>query len=145
MVEAIHSDEFNTADKSNVHLGKPTRKYYQDFGYDESNIIQLATITVPRSERELGGTALLGEPQTYNVVISRSITEVGDPFTYKDIMYATEEESGRDFFFYSHMKMSYTESRSGVSFQSAISPCDNRKSLSQLFLILTETFYTLLE
>lgn len=50
---------------------------------------------------------------TYNVVISRSITEVGDPFTYKDIMYVTEEESGRDFYYYSHMKMSYIESRSG--------------------------------
>ena len=70
---------------------------------------------MPRSERELGGTALLGEARTYNVVISRSITEVGDPFTYKDTMYVTEEESGRDYNYYSHMKMSYEESRSGVS------------------------------
>ena len=38
-VTAIHSDELNTADKANVHLGLPTRKYYQDFGYDDSHII----------------------------------------------------------------------------------------------------------
>lgn len=39
VVESIHSDELNTADNTSVHLGKPTRKRYQDFGYDESNII----------------------------------------------------------------------------------------------------------
>ena len=114
-LQSVHSDELNTADKSNVHLGLPSRKYYQGFGYDENHIIQLATVTIPRSERELGGSAFLNDATTYNVIVSRSLTDVGDPFTYTDVLYATKETSGRDFYFYSHFKMSYEETSSGVS------------------------------
>jgi len=81
-VTSVYSDVLNTENEAKVHLGIPTRKYAQGFGYDADHIIQLATITVPRGDKELGGQVTLGEHQTYQVVISRSMTEAGTPFTY---------------------------------------------------------------
>ena len=76
-VDSVYSDVLNTANEANIHLGIPTRKHTQGFGYDSNHIVQLATITVPRGEKELGGNTTLGQPQTYQAVISRSITETG--------------------------------------------------------------------
>lgn len=56
----VYSDVLNTENEAKVHLGIPTRKYAQGFGYDENHIIQLATITIPRGEKELGALATLG-------------------------------------------------------------------------------------
>lgn len=83
-LKTVYSDITNTANKANIHLGVPTRKYAQGYGYDKSQIIQLATITVPRGEKELGGVVTLGEPTTYQVIVSRAVTDLGKPFTYLD-------------------------------------------------------------
>jgi len=74
-VLSVHSDDLNTANNGNIFLGTPTMKHTQNFGYGIDNIIQLATVTVPRSEKELGGPTMLFEAQTYSVVISRSISD----------------------------------------------------------------------
>lgn len=83
-LKTVFSDITNTANKANIHLGVPTRKYAQGYGYDDSHIIQLATITIPRGEKELGGVVTLGEPTTYQVIVSRAMTDLGKPFTYLD-------------------------------------------------------------
>ena len=56
---SVYSDLLQTSQSSGVLLGKPTRKYAQGFGYDETHVLQLATITAPRGARELGGVATL--------------------------------------------------------------------------------------
>lgn len=38
-VLSVYSDSLNTANEANIHLGIPTRKYAQGFGYDSSHII----------------------------------------------------------------------------------------------------------
>jgi hypothetical protein len=60
-VAGIYSDVLNTANDAEVHLGIPTRKYAQGFGFDSDHIIQLATITIPRGDKEIGGQTTLGE------------------------------------------------------------------------------------
>lgn len=57
---SVHAQEENTTDGLDVHIGTPTMKYMQDFGYDKDHIIQLATITLPRAAREYGNGVLLG-------------------------------------------------------------------------------------
>ena len=37
---------------------------------------------MPRGDKSLGGTVTLGQDTTYEVVISRSITNTGEPFVY---------------------------------------------------------------
>jgi len=61
-VTDVYSDIINTANEANIFFGVPTIKYMQGFGYDESHIIQLGTLTIPRGEQEFGGTATLFDP-----------------------------------------------------------------------------------
>ena len=114
-VLSVHAQEENTTDNVDVHIGTPTHKYMQDFGYDKDHIIQLATITLPRGRREYGNGVILGAKQTYEVVISRDITESGDPFTYKDNIYATKQTSSTSFYYFSHFSMAYINKADGVS------------------------------
>ena len=114
-VLSVYTDVLNTANEANIHLGVPTRKYAQGFGYDSSHVIQLATITIPRGEKELGGNTTLGQPQTYQAIISRSITETGTPFTFLDRKYATMQTSQEDYIYFTEFGMSYIEKADGVS------------------------------
>jgi|FrelakmetLWP11LW_1041352.scaffolds.fasta_scaffold40401_2 hypothetical protein len=61
-VASIYSDVLNTENAAAVLVGKPTRKYAQGFGYDDSHIIQLATITLAKGEKELGLAGILDLP-----------------------------------------------------------------------------------
>ena len=112
----VYTDVLNTANKANIHLGTPTRKYAAGYGYDDAQIIQLATITVPRGEKELGGVVTLGEPRTYQVIITRAITDLGTPFTYLEKQYATKQVSPSDYYYYTDFTMSYLNNADGVSF-----------------------------
>lgn len=114
-VVSVHAEETNTSDGFDVHIGTPSMKYTQGFGYDKDHIIQLATMTLPRARKSYGENVVLGDPQTYEVVISRDITASGDPFTYKDNIYATKQTSGTSFFYFSHYAMSYLSKSDGVS------------------------------
>ena len=114
-VTSIHTDVLNTANDENILFGIPTRKYMQGFGYDEDHVIQLATITIPRGDKELGGVVTLGQPQTYQVVVSRSITNIGTPLTFMDRLYGTKQTSGDEFYYYSHFAISQIVQTSGVS------------------------------
>ena len=105
----------NTANDANVHYGLPTRKYVQGEGYDNNHIIQLATYTIPRTEAELGGVLILGQPQTYQLIISRSTTDSPYPFQYTDRYYGTKQPSGEDYLYYSHYKLGYVGSDDGTS------------------------------
>lgn len=49
------------------------------------------------------------------MVISRDVTESGDPFTYKDVIYATKQTSSTSFYYFSHMAMAYINKANGVS------------------------------
>lgn len=89
-VVSAHTEKTDTSDGLGVHYGIPSMKYMQGFGYDRDHIIQVATMTLPRARREYGNGVLLGEPQTYEVVLSRDVTASGDPFTYRDRIYATK-------------------------------------------------------
>jgi len=122
-LKTVYSDITNTANKANIHLGVPTRKYAQGYGYDDSQIIQLATITIPRGEKELGGVVTLGEPTTYQVIVSRAMTDLGKPFTYLDNQYATIQQGKNDYYYYTQMIMSYYDNTAGVSFSSYIHNC----------------------
>ena len=47
-------------------------------------------MTLGRGDKELGGVVTLGEQTTYDVIISRSMTNTGSPFVYQDTVYAAE-------------------------------------------------------
>ena len=111
----IYSEDLKTVNDVNVHFGSPTRKYAQGEGYDSDNIIQIATITIPRGEKELGGGVTLGEPWTYQAVISRSLTGAGTPFTFIDRIYGSKQDGDDDFYYWSHFAMAYAENENGVS------------------------------
>lgn len=48
------------------------------------------------------------------MVISRDVTESGDPFTYKDVIYATKQTSSTSFYYFSHMAMAYINKANGT-------------------------------
>ena len=47
-------------------------------------------MTLGRGDKELGGVVTLGEQTTYDVLISRSLTNTGQPFVYQDTVHATK-------------------------------------------------------
>ena len=62
----------------------------QGFGYDQTHIIQVGAITIGRGQKELGGVVTLGVDTTYDVIVSRSMTNTGSPFVYQDTIYAAK-------------------------------------------------------
>ena len=38
-VDSIYTEVLNTANEANIHLGIPTRKHTQGFGYDSDHIV----------------------------------------------------------------------------------------------------------
>ena len=105
----------STDDTATIKVEQPNIRYMQAEGYDSNHIIQLATMQIPKGEKELGEPVTLGRPQIYQVIISRTLSQSGTPLTIQDTYYATKQGEGYDFNFYSHMAMSYVENSQGVS------------------------------
>ena len=86
-ITAVYSDVLSKSSSTR----SPNMKTRQAFGYDSNNVIQLATMTLRRGEKELGGVVTLGEPTTYATVISRSLFNTSSPFTYEDRFYGSKQ------------------------------------------------------
>jgi hypothetical protein len=67
-------------------------------GYDDSNIIQFATITNARGEKEFGQPDILGQATTYQIIISRSISRSSTPFSMTDLMYGWQQTNPTSFY-----------------------------------------------
>lgn len=55
-----YNQTYKTENEEGILKASPTRTLNQGFGWDENNIIQLMTISIPRGEKEFGGVVTLG-------------------------------------------------------------------------------------
>lgn len=98
VISGAYSEQFTTANSQNVLFGSPTRKTMQRKGYDENNVIQFATLTFARGEKEFGQPDTLGRATTYQVVVSRKYGTEASPFSLYDRMYGWEQDSPTSFY-----------------------------------------------
>ena len=78
-------------------------------------MIQVGALTLARGDKELGGTVTLGEDTTYEVILSRSLTNTGEPFVYQDSIYGAEQQSTSSYFYFQDFAMSQLFGDDGVS------------------------------
>lgn len=57
-------------------------------------------------EKELGGVVDLQEATTYSAIISRSMTNTGNPFTFEDRVYGEKQNSPTDYFYLTDYELS---------------------------------------
>ena len=81
----------------------------------------MGVLTLPRGDKELGGTVTLGDNTTYEVVISRSLTNTGEPFVFQDTIYgARQSDSSADsYYFMRDFTISQVVGDNGVSTSAA--------------------------
>ena len=75
----------------------------------------MGSLTLSRGDKELGGVVTLGEPTNYEVIVSRSITNNGTPFTFQDRVYGAKQESDSSYYYFTDFTMAYLEDDNGVS------------------------------
>ena len=75
----------------------------------------MGVITLPRGDKSLGGAVTLGQDTPYEVIISRSITNTGEPFVYQDSIYGAEQQSTSRYFYFRDFTISQKIGDNGVS------------------------------
>ena len=89
-IGTAYNETTKSENEAGILKAKPTRTLTQGFGYDDNNIIQLKTVSIPRGEKEFGGPVTLGQATTYQVITSRKIGTSKSPFSIDDISYGFE-------------------------------------------------------
>lgn len=111
-IDSIYSESFTSS--SGAAVSAPSMKRKQGFGYDSNNVIQVGSLTLSRGDKELGGVVTLGQSTNYEVIVSRSITNTGSPFTFQDRVYGTKQESDSSYYYFTDYTMSYNEGDDGA-------------------------------
>lgn len=97
--------------------GKGNRIYEIGFGYDNDNILTLASLAYPKGKTGLDDTQTLGSDTVYNVILSRTMNEyaIGDGIEFDIKIYGFRQAFPSLFYYYKKFALAYITNVAGVS------------------------------